>query len=216
MKKGNQKDFCIPVCLLAAFFLWTVLIQSVDVQRIGPLGSCVGFAAVNQAFHNFTGVHTVLYRITDWLGLVPFAFAFGFALLGLTQWIRRKHLLKVDYSILILGGFYLTVMAVYLLFEVFVINYRPVLIGGALEASYPSSTTMLVLCVMPTALMQCNARIKQKLIRRYVSAAITGFVVFMVIGRLLSGVHWLTDIIGGALLSAGLVCLYRAVIRLKN
>ena len=212
MKKENQRNFCIATCMLFAFFLWTATIQFIDVQTIGPQGSSVGFATLNGFVHNLTGVHMSLYAITDWLGLVPLAFVMGFALLGLVQWIKRKYLLKVDYSILVLGGFYIVVMAVYVLFEVFVVNYRPVLIGGILEASYPSSTTMLVMCVMPTAIMQFNARIKNNILKRFVASAITVFVVFMVIGRLLSGVHWFTDIIGGALLSAGLVLMYRAII----
>ena len=215
MKKENQRNFCIATCMLFAFFLWTATIQFIDVQTIGPQGSSVGFATFNGFVHNLTGVHMSLYAITDWLGLVPLAFVMGFALLGLVQWIKRKYLLKVDYSILVLGGFYIVVMAVYVLFEVFVVNYRPVLIGGILEASYPSSTTMLVMCVMPTAVMQFNARIKNNILKRFVASAITVFVVFMVIGRLLSGVHWFTDIIGGALLSAGLVMMYRAIICLE-
>ena len=215
MKKENQRNFCIAPCMLFAFFLWTATIQFIDVQTIGPQGSSVGFATLNGFVHNLTGVHMYLYTITDWLGLVPLAFVMGFALLGLVQWIKRKYLLKVDYSILVLGGFYIVVMAVYVLFEVFVVNYRPVLIGGILEASYPSSTTMLVMCVMPTAVMQFNARIKNNILKRFVASAITVFVVFMVIGRLLSGVHWFTDIIGGALLSAGLVMMYRAIICLE-
>ena len=215
MKKENQRNFCIATCMLFAFFLWTATIQFIDVQTIGPQGSSVGFATLNGFVHNLTGVHMSLYAITDWLGLVPLAFVMGFALLGLVQWIKRKYLLKVDYSILVLGGFYIVVMAVYVLFEVFVVNYRPVLIGGILEASYPSSTTMLVMCVMPTAIMQFNARIKINILKRFVASAITVFVVFMVIGRLLSGVHWFTDIIGGALLSAGLVMMYRAIICLE-
>ena len=99
-----------------------------------------------------------------------------------------------------------------ILFEVFTINYRPVLIDGYLEISYPSSTTILVMCVMPTAIVQFHARIKNKVLRRCVTYAITAFTAFMVIGRLISGVHWVTDIIGGALLSAGLVLMYRAMI----
>ena len=216
MKKENQRNFCIATCMLFAFFLWTATIQFIDVQTIGPQGSSVGFATLNGFVHNLTGVHMYLYTITDWLGLVPLAFVMGFALLGLVQWIKRKYLLKVDYSILVLGGFYIVVMAVYMLFEVFAVNYRPVLIGGILEASYPSSTTMLVMCVMPTAIMQFNARIKNNILKRFVASAITVFVVFMVIGRLLSGVHWFTDIIGGALLSAGLVLMYRAIICLEG
>ena len=215
MKKENQRNFCIATCMLFAFFLWTATIQFIDVQTIGPQGSSVGFATLNGFVHNLTGVHMSLYAITDWLGLVPLAFVMGFALLGLVQWIKRKYLLKVDYSILVLGGFYIVVMAVYVLFEVFVVNYRPVLIGGILEASYPSSTTTLVMCVMPTAIMQFNARIKNNILKRFVASAITVLVVFMVIGRLLSGVHWFTDIIGGALLSAGLVMMYRAIICLE-
>lgn len=215
MKKENQRNFCIATCMLFAFFLWTATIQFIDVQTIGPQGSSVGFATLNGFVHNLTGVHMYLYAITDWLGLVPLAFVMGFSLLGLVQWIKRKHLLRVDYNILALGGFYIVVMVAYVFFEVFVVNYRPVLIGGILEASYPSSTTMLVMCVMPTAIMQFNARIKNNILERFVASAITAFVVFMVIGRLLSGVHWFTDIIGGALLSAGLVLMYRAIIRLE-
>ena len=215
MKKENQRNFCIATCMLLAFLLWTVAIQFVDVEAIGPQESSVGFATINQFVHNLTGVHMSLYTITDWLGLVPLVFVIGFALLGLVQWIKRKHLLKVDYNILILGGFYIVVMAVYVLFEMLVVNYRPVLIGGILEGSYPSSTTMLVMCVMPTAIMQINARIKNNVIKRFVASTIIAFIVFMVIGRLVSGVHWFTDIIGGALLSAALVLLYRAIIRLE-
>ena len=152
-----------------------------------------------------------LYTVTDWLGLIPIAFALGFAIVGLVQWIVRKRISRVDHSILILGGFYIVVMAVYVFFEMVAVNYRPVLINGILEASYPSSTTILVMCVMPTAVMQLNARIKNRVLRRGVACIITAFVVFMVIGRLISGVHWFTDIVGGVLLSAGLVAMYKAI-----
>ena len=215
MKKETKKNFGIAAILLGAFVVWTAAVRLVDVQPIGPQGSAVGFATINGWVHNLTGVHMSLYTVTDWLGLVAIGAAMGFALLGLIQWVKRKHLRQVDFSILVLGGFYLLVMAAYVLFEVFVINYRPVLINGCLEASYPSSTTMLVLCVMPTTLMQLNARIKSQTLKRWVGFGITAFILFMVIGRLLSGVHWFTDIIGGALLSAGLVMLYYSITSLE-
>ena len=208
MTQQNKRKLCLSLCLLSAFALWTLLVRFVDVQAIGPEGSSVGFAALNSRFHALTGVHMALYTVTDWLGLVPLAFVIGFALLGLVQWARRKQLFKVDRSILILGGIYLATMASYLFFETVVVNYRPILISGVLEASYPSSTTMLAMTVMPTAILQLNARIRSKASRRCVSCMLTAFTVFMVIGRLISGVHWLTDIIGGALLSTGLVVMY--------
>ncbi len=208
MKNRKQVSIFSAVAFLIVFVLWTILLRLVDVRPIGPQGSTVGFAALNQWFHTLTGTHMTLYTVTDWLGLVPIGVAFGFAVLGLVQWIKRKSLLKVDRSILTLGGFYIVVMAVYILFETVVINYRPTLINGYLEASYPSSTTMLVMCVMPTAMMQFCTRIKNDLFRRCVMISITVFIAFMVIGRLVSGVHWITDIIGGVWVSAGLVLLY--------
>ena len=211
MKKKSRRLFFLGASLLAAFVLWTVLVCFVDVQAIGPEGSSVGFATLNGCVHDFTGVNMSLYVITDWLGLIPIGVAFGFAVLGLVQWIKRKSILKVDRSILALGGFYIVVMAVYILFQMVVINYRPTLIDGYLEASYPSSTTMLVTCVMPTAMMQFRARIKNKVFSRCVMIAIAVFIVFMIIGRLVSGVHWITDIIGGALVSAAIVLMYYAI-----
>ena len=209
MKKGR---FYISLGLLGAFALWTVVVAQFDVQAIGPQGSAVGFATLNRFFHQLTGVHMPLYVITDWLGLVPVAFGFGFGVLGLSQWIQRKSIRKVDDSILLLGGFYIVTLAAYLFFESYVVNYRPVLIEGFLEASYPSSTTLLVLCVMPTARLQLRQRIRQPMLRKAVSLGIDAFVAFMVIGRLVSGVHWLTDIIGGILLGAGLVMLYDSLV----
>lgn len=210
----KRKSFVIALCLLVAFVLWTLAVCFVDVQSIGPQGSSVGLAGINRFVHNLTGVRFWLYSMTDWLGLVPIFVCMGFSVLGLIQWIKRKSIRKVDFDILILGGFYVVTIAAYLLFESVVINYRPVLIAGILEASYPSSTTMLVMCVMPTAIMQLSGRIKNRIFRKVVSFIMIAFVAFMVIGRLLSGVHWFTDIVGGALLSAGLVLLYYTVSRL--
>lgn len=215
MKKKNRRYLYLSVSMLSAFVLWTVAVQFIDVRTIGPNGSSVGFATINGFVHKLTGVHMSLYNVTDWLGLVPIFVAMGFALFGFAQWIKRKHLSKVDYNIFVLGGFYIAVMAVYILFEMITVNYRPVLINGILEKSYPSSTTLIVMCVMPTAIMQFNSRIKNTALRKSVSFLFTSFVIFMVIGRLVSGVHWFTDIIGGALLSAGLVTMYRYAISLN-
>ena len=201
----------LAVGLLVVFVAWTLLVKAVDVRPIGPEGSKIGFSAFNSLVHRTVGVNMSLYVITDWLGLVPIATVLGFAALGLCQLIKRKSLLKVDRSIIILGGFYVAVAAVFLLFDALAVNYRPVLIEGNLEASYPSSTTMLVLCVMPTAVMQLASRIKSQPVKLAVTLLIIAFIAFMVIGRILSGVHWITDIIGGALLSAGLVGIYRAL-----
>ena len=211
MVKRNVKLLCIGAGFLAAFALWTALICRVDVQAVGPNDSSVGFAALNKFVHEKIGVYLWLYTVTDWLGLIPIGFVLGFAVLGFSQLVRRKSLFKVDHSILALGGFYIVVATAYLLFEEFALNYRPVLIDGNLEASYPSSTTMLALCILPTAMMQLKLRIHCDSVRRAVLFILGLLTAFTVVGRLISGVHWITDIIGGTLLSVGLVLLYAAV-----
>ena len=200
----KQKKLWMALAFLAAFGLWTLAVKWVDVQPIGPLGSSVGFATPNGFIHRMTGVHWALYDLTDRLSLIPLGFIAGFGVLGLVQWVRRRKLRRVDRSILVLGGFYLAVLAAFVLFEVFPVNFRPVLIDGVLEASYPSSTTMLAMCVMPTAAMELRRRVRNKALTFMIAA----FTVFMVVGRLLSGVHWFTDIVGGGLLSIGLVRMY--------
>ena len=216
MKRENKRLFLIAAGALAAFVLWTVLVRVVDLQQIGPEGSVVGFAAFNAFVHGLTGVHMGLYELTDLLSVIPLAIIGGFGLLGLVQWIKRKSFAKVDYSILVLGGFYIVVLVIFALFEVLAINYRPVLIEGKLEASYPSSTTMLVMCVLPTAVMQLRGRIQNPVLNHSVSFVLGVFTGFMVVVRLISGVHWVTDIIGGALLSTGLVVLYAAFVKLER
>ena len=210
-----KKQLTFAISLFLAFGLWTALVCLVDIQAIGPLGSTVGLATLNGWFHNLTGVHMSIYNITDALSMIPFAIVFGFAVLGLTQWIKRKKLSAVDSDLLLLGGFYVATGIAYIFFEIFKINFRPILIEGVLEASYPSSTTMLILCIMSTAIIQVYYRLKNKPIRNTVIIAMIAFSAFMVIGRAVCGVHWLSDIVGGALLSMGLVMTYRSFIHFK-
>ena len=215
MKKKNARNFIIAAVLVLLFFLWTAVVITVDVKQVEPNGTTVGLSRFNSTFHSLTGVNMTLYNVTDLLSLIPLLFVAGFAILGLQQLIRRKCLLKVDYSILVLGCFYVIVITAFLLFEAFIVNYRPILIEGRLEASYPSSTTMLVMCVIPTSAMQLSERINNKRLRVCINSLLIIFLLFMVIGRLISGVHWISDIIGGVLLSSGLVMTYYSVKELK-
>jgi undecaprenyl-diphosphatase len=204
----KKKMLFISIGLLAAFIIWTALVSLVDVRVIGPESSSVGFATLNKPVHEIIGVNWFLYSLTDWLSLIPFSVALGFAILGFVQLIKRRSLRYIDQNILMLGGLYLVVIAVFIFFECVVINYRPTMINGQLEASYPSSTTLLVTCVMPTAAIELNRRIKNATLKLCTVSLIIAFTVFMLIARIISGVHWITDIIGGGLLSAGLVLLF--------
>ena len=216
MKQNEKRILLLGISLVAAFIVWTAMVLLVDVKPLGQNGTNVGFATWNLWFHQLTGAHMMIYTITDWLGLVPVFVCMVFGMIGFLQLVQRKSLWKVDRDILVLGIYYIVVILGYLMFEMFPINYRPILIEGVLEASYPSSTTLLVLSVMPTLIFQANRRLQNETQKKMIVICTTLFSMFMVIGRLVAGVHWFTDIVGGILLSAGLFYIYKAVVLLGS
>ncbi|HOZ80893.1 MAG TPA: phosphatase PAP2 family protein [Candidatus Woesebacteria bacterium] len=201
-------NFKITSATTILFILFTKILTWVDVQPIGPRDSSVGLATINKWVSDLIGVNMFLYQLTDWASLLALLVAGGFGCLGVIQLFKRKSLKKVDFSILVLGGFYILVIMAYVFFEFWIVNYRPVLIENVLEASYPSSTTMIVLTIMITAVMQFNRLIKKKSIRVLANSFSIIYTILMVTGRLFSGVHWLTDIIGAILLSMVLIMIY--------
>ena len=149
---------------------------------------------------------------------MPVVVCLIFAGVGLVQLIKKRSLFKVDPDIIILGIYYIVVILAYIFFEMIPINYRPILINGVMEASYPSSTTLLVLCVMPTLIEQPQRRLSSIAVKKVFLFVTIAILSFMVIGRLISGVHWLTDIVGGVLLSIGLFSIYQGavILSIKN
>ncbi len=213
MKKSAKKCFLFAGVFLFLFLLLTFLVMKVDVQPIGPQNSQVGLATVNGAIFEICGSNPIWYTISEAFGVLALLCAFGFACLGIWQWISRKSLKKVDKSLLVLAGFYGAVGIVYALFEIVVINYRPVLEEGILEASYPSSHTVLVCSIMLTTALQLQLRLRNKPLR----TALQGFcclsIVLTALGRLFAGVHWYTDVLAAILISVVLVFAYLGILR---
>lgn len=166
IKKNEKRLLILGIMLVIAFTIWTLLIKTVDVEPLGQNGTYIGFATFNCWFHKLTGVHMTIYTITDWLGLVPIFICIIFGGIGFVQLIKRKSLFKVDCDIILLGIYYIIVIGYYLIFEMIPINYRPMLVEGFMEASYPSSTTLLVLSVMPTLIYQVNYRLKNDALKK--------------------------------------------------
>lgn len=218
----NKKSLCLFILCTVSFLLFAALICAVcfiDVGNIGPQDSSVGMATLNGAVRDFFGFNENIYNVTELLGLISLATAAGFALLGFIQLIRRKSLKLVDKDIYLLAILYVAVAIFYVFFEIIVINHRPVILEGELEASFPSSHTLLSLCIMVSAAHQLYIRIPSKLwggIGLSVAIAIATATTCL---RLVSGVHWFTDIVGGILLSAALLFNYFAffnLIKKKN
>ncbi len=221
--KNKQKIYlAIAILLFAIFFLLTAIILTVDVKPIGPNDSNVGLATINGSFREVLGTtesyNELWYNISELAGLIPLATAGCFAIFGLCQAIKRKSLFKVDSHLFVLADFYAALLLAYVGFEIIEINFRPVLIEGELEASYPSSHTMLSIGIMTTAIFELHELIKNKKAILIVADLLCGAVALTVLlGRLLSGVHWLSDIIAGAILVSALICLYRyGVILIQN
>ena len=194
--------------MLAVFAVFTAVVALVDKAPAGPAGSVVGLSVINERMFLALGVSETWYGVTELLGYLAIAVALCFAALGLYQLVKRKKIFAVDHDILLLAVLYVLVAAFYVLFEIFTVNCRPILVDGVLEPSYPSSHTMLFCTVIGSAPILLQRRLKNRtaLVTSDTLAVVLSLV--MSVGRLLSGMHWLTDIVGGILLSLLLISLY--------
>lgn len=208
MKKRN---IIISIVLIILSVLFTALVKNVDVKPIGPNESMVGFADINKLFYNLIGSNMTIYKVTEVLGYIPIAMALVYVFIGLKQLIKRKSLLKVDKEIYVLALFYVLVVGVYVFFEKFVINYRPILIDGLLEASYPSSHTLMSICLCGSSIIINKKLFKNKFgdIENVLSVIL---ILLIVIGRIISGVHWFTDILGGIIISSTLLVIFYSIV----
>ena len=215
MKKGKIMSAVICTILFAVLI---VLVKTVDVQQIGPEGTSIGFAGINKTMNEATGLNMTLYKITEVLGLLALAVAGCFALLGLGQLIKRKSFAKVDPEIYALAGLYVVVLMLYVIFEKVIINYRPVIMPDEehVEASFPSSHTMLGFVIMGSTFIVIDKYIKNESICKSIRIVSILILIAIVLGRLFSGVHWLTDILGGVLISSALLFIFSAVIGALN
>ena len=208
---NKKKNFFISTILIILAVVFTILVKVVDVKQVGVNETSIGFATVNQFVFEFTHVNMIWYHITDWLGLVPIFMAIIYALFGIIQLIKRKSLFKVDREIIILGLFYIVVISLYIFFEKVIINYRPILMNGFLEASYPSSHTLMTICLCGSSII-VNKKLFNNKITKFINVLSLFIILITAIGRLLSGVHWFTDILGGIIISIALLMTFYSVI----
>ena len=207
----NKKNILISSILILLSILFTIIVKLVDVRQVGEGPSNIGLSTINSYVFKTLGVNNIWYDITSFLGVIAILIAVVYLFIGFIQLIKRKSLLKVDKEIIILGLFYIVVVGLYVFFEKFIINYRPILMDGVLEASYPSSHTLMVLCLCGSSIM-INKKLYNNRVSKYMNICSTIIMVVMVVGRLLAGVHWFTDIIGGILISIALLMVFYTVL----
>lgn len=161
--KRKSKLTLASISLVGTVIL-IVMLRFVDIAPIGANKTSIGLSHLNRFFFGLFGVNMLWYTVTDWLGIAAILTAFVFSVTGFIQLIKRKSVLKVDREVLALGGLYLIVIGLYVLFEKAVVNYRPIIMPGGVqpEASFPSSHTMLVCVIMGSAVMLTGRYIKNK------------------------------------------------------
>lgn len=212
---SKKSKYLLPCLSAILFIVLIILIKTVDVRATGVGDTKIGLYHLNSAAHNFFGTNAVWYKITQITGLISLACGGLFGILGVCQLIKRKSLLKVDREILSLGGLYIVTGIIYVFFEKVIINFRPVIMEGetAAEASFPSSHTVLVIVIMGSIIMLLKKYIKSEIAQNILKALCAAIAVITVIGRLVSGVHWLTDILGGIILSVSLLSIFYIIIK---
>ena len=216
MKKINKYSLTTLI-LFVISLLYILLIKTIDVKPIGPGSTEVGFSTLNNFIHTLLPFNNTWYEITKYLGIIPFIFVGCYALLGLYQLIKRKSLLKVDKRIILLGCFYILLGIIYIFFEKVIINYRPVVLeGDLLEASFPSSHTLLAVSICLSSIFTSKYYITNKQILKSINIFALILMFVLVIGRIISGVHWISDIIGGILISSTILSLYYSLLIKTN
>lgn len=209
----NKKKWIVVIVLLICAIVYTLAVKFFDVAPIGPEGSRVGFQTINKIVRDTIGYHEIFYKITKYLGIIPFLYVAFYGFTGGMQLIKGKSLKKVDKRLILLGGFYVLVGITYIFFEKVIINYRPVILEEGLEASYPSSHTVLAITICLSSLLIQNYYIKNKTLQKIGKIGTILLMICLVVGRILSGVHWISDIIGGIIISLYLVSCYYACIK---
>ena len=211
----NKRNILLSVIMTIFSGIYIYLVKTVDVKSIGPNNTSVGFAKVNDAFMHLVGTNMTIYKLTEVAGLLVLLIVGIYGIIGLVQLIKRKSLFKVDREIICLGVLYVMMISVYVLFEKVVINYRPILIDNELEASFPSSHTMLAICTSVSSLLVYKKYVPKKL--NYLVMFTTVLLLTIVfLGRMISGVHWLSDIIGGVIISLTLLTYFYTILKWKK
>lgn len=210
--RTKERSLILFLSFLALSIIFTLFVKFLDVKSIGPEAGNVGLATINEAFHNTFGYNTLLHKTTEYLGYAGAIFPLFFFGLGVYQLFKRKSLKKVDSCIYIAGAFYVLMIIIYELFEALVINCRPVILDGTLEASYPSSHTFLTICFCLSTIFLNNMAYSKKSWTRPMNICAWILLAIIPLGRLFSGVHWLSDILGGVLIGMALVYLFEFVL----
>lgn len=203
LKKIFNKYTIIGGVLLFLFILLLILLMTVD--RANNIYKQIGLFSFNKLFL-VDYSNEAWDEFSDVILYISLLFILGLAIYGFYQLSKKRSLFKVDKDIIFIGCGLAILAFVWLVFDKLIdVNYRPIAISGTAQTSFPSTHTMIaafVLLAATRAILKRNGNeIKYQLLA-YSGSSI--LILLCSLGRILSKMHWATDVLGGLFIGVGL------------
>ena len=172
---------------------------------------------MNDAIFEFFGFNQTWKTITDILLIGVLALVAVLAVCGLVQLIKRRSLKAVDAELTAMIPSLALVAVIYYVFEkVWILNYRPVLVNGLAEPSFPSTHALITTTVLGMLVFALPKYIKSRKLRVLIDVALIAVILVMAFGRVASGMHWATDALAGVIFGFDLALVYGGVLKMMK
>ncbi len=200
LKKVLNKYSLMGLGFLFIFLILLILLMSVD--KASNIYKEIGL-------YNFNKIFLVDYYNESWDGFsdvilyISILFILGLIIYGIYQLYKRKSLFKVDKDIILTGFGFVFIIIIWFIFDKFIdINYRPIAVNGSAQTSFPSTHVMLAcfsLLATTRIILKRNTNELKYNIITYGGVSI--LVILCSLGRILSKMHWTTDVLGAIFIS---------------
>ena len=201
MKKILNKYLIVGIVFIFLFLLLMILLNF-NKANLGETNTPVGLSSINKLFvTNYVDIYNSMSQVGLYLSFIIIA---GFAITGFYQLIKRKSLFKVDLDIILFGVGVIVLIITWLLFDkVIAYNYRPIYVNKNLEGSFPSTHVLFTTFVLVSAFGISLNREKNNFYNLAILVIAILVITLTSLCRVLSGMHWATDVLGGLLLGLG-------------
>lgn len=200
-----KKGICITSISLGLFIILIILLKCVDVKTLYDCDS-IGLAGLNKVYYKeYNKALDILSDVIFYLVIAFNVFLIVLYAINLskTKSLKAGYKFYIYFSILLLG------IILWLLFDkVICINTRPNIKDGVVEGSFPSTHVFLTAYIVLSSpylflKMEKNKGLEKanKLgFEEIITIIFISIALVMTVLRLYSGMHWLTDCVGGLIL----------------
>ena len=213
MSKSVKWIICIWCFLYAVIMVIALKFESG--VPIGDLGS-INLRALNNGFRGLFGYEQggyfrSLYLITEGLGVVSILACLFWTGMGIKDLIKYRDINDVDKSIFATWLLYVLALIVWRVTLKISVSYAPVSVHpkSALVVSFPCGNTFLIIISMCSSIYLIGYFLEEK--KKLVLALRVACIAILALGiilRTISGVNWLTDILGAIGFAVPAVVLY--------